>query len=278
MCPGPGVWSTFSGYCDRKECSHLPAACLQKWVSADQGDAFLILYLGLHILDDVTVLHLQGDDLDGQFSQRVAFWSVSKCEDTMRIQSRIVISKAMHHHLTMPVISLVLMKGKPARCWWITSVPCHTFQWIKNYASFIVWESMICVSLLYLWKKLSCPWSSFCSCVFSEFTAESPVGYSLKVTASLRQLSKVNNCDTFTLITILLWFGASQVALVVKNLPANAGDVRDMGLIPGSGRSPGGGHGNPLQYSCLKNPLGRGAWGVIVHRVAKSWKWLKCLA
>ena len=49
-------------------------------------------------------------------------------------------------------------------------------------------------------------------------------------------------------------FGASQVALVVKNLPANAGDLRDGGLIPGSGRSPGGGRGNPLQYSCLENP------------------------
>ena len=53
--------------------------------------------------------------------------------------------------------------------------------------------------------------------------------------------------------------GASQVVLVVKNLPANAGDIRDVGLIPGSGRSPGGGHGNPLQYSCLENPMDRGA-------------------
>ena len=52
----------------------------------------------------------------------------------------------------------------------------------------------------------------------------------------------------------------SQVVLVVKNLPANAGDLRDMGSIPGSGRSPGEGHGNPLQYSCLENPLERGAY------------------
>ena len=50
-------------------------------------------------------------------------------------------------------------------------------------------------------------------------------------------------------------FGASQVAPVVKNLPANAGHLRDGSLIPGSGRSPGGGHGNPLQYSCLENPM-----------------------
>ena len=47
---------------------------------------------------------------------------------------------------------------------------------------------------------------------------------------------------------------------MVKNLPVDAGDIRDVGLIPGSGRSPGGGHGNPLQYSCLENPLDRGAW------------------
>ena len=64
---------------------------------------------------------------------------------------------------------------------------------------------------------------------------------------------------------------AFQVALVLKNLPANAGDVRDTSSIPGSGRSPGGGHGNPFQYSCLENPVDRGAWQAIVHRVAKNW-------
>ena len=53
---------------------------------------------------------------------------------------------------------------------------------------------------------------------------------------------------------------ASQVVLVLKNLPASAGDIRDVGLIPGSGRSPGGGNGNPLQYSCLENSMDRGAW------------------
>ena len=64
---------------------------------------------------------------------------------------------------------------------------------------------------------------------------------------------------------------ASQMALVVKNPPANAGGIKDMGLIPGLGRSPGGGHGSPLQYSCLVNPMDRGAWWATVHRVAKSW-------
>ena len=68
---------------------------------------------------------------------------------------------------------------------------------------------------------------------------------------------------------------ASQVALVVKNLPANAGDLRDVGLISGSGRSPGGGHGDPLWYSCLENPMDRGAWQATVLRGAKSWTQLK---
>ena len=63
---------------------------------------------------------------------------------------------------------------------------------------------------------------------------------------------------------------SSQVALVVKNLPANAGDVKDAGSIPGSGRSPGGGHGNPLQYSCLENPMDRGDWQAAALRVAQS--------
>ena len=56
---------------------------------------------------------------------------------------------------------------------------------------------------------------------------------------------------------------------MLKNLPA--GNIRDTSTIPGSGRFPGGGHGNPLQYSCLKNPMDRGAWRAIVHRVANSW-------
>ena len=54
--------------------------------------------------------------------------------------------------------------------------------------------------------------------------------------------------------------GDSQIALVVKNLPANAGDIRNAGLIPGLGKSPGGGNGNPLQYSCLENLIDKGAW------------------
>ena len=78
----------------------------------------------------------------------------------------------------------------------------------------------------------------------------------------------------------LLWFslhipGGSQVAPAVKNLPSNAGDA---GSIPGLGRSPGGGHDNPLQQSCLENLMDRGVWQDTVHRVTKSWTRLKQLS
>ena len=87
------------------------------------------------------------------------------------------------------------------------------------------------------------------------------------------QQSEIN---TYTHIYTNTW--ASQVALVVKNLPANAGDITDVGLIPGLGRSPAGGHGNPLQCSCLENPMDRGAWWAAVHRIAKSVTQLKQLS
>ena len=65
-----------------------------------------------------------------------------------------------------------------------------------------------------------------------------------------------------------------RVVLVVKNLPANARDIKDVGSIPGLGRSPGGEHGNPLWYSCLENPMDRGAWQATAHGVTKSRTWL----
>ena len=74
--------------------------------------------------------------------------------------------------------------------------------------------------------------------------------------------------NSFTPHYIPMW--ASQVVLVVKNPPANAEDIRDAGSIPGSERPLGGGHGNPLQYSCLENPMDRGAWRATGHRVSKS--------
>ena len=73
----------------------------------------------------------------------------------------------------------------------------------------------------------------------------------------------------------LIW--ASQVVLMVQSLHANAGDITDMGSTPGSGRSPGGGHGNPPQYCCPENPMDRGAWKAMIHRVSKSQTWLKQL-
>ena len=68
---------------------------------------------------------------------------------------------------------------------------------------------------------------------------------------------------------------ASQEALVVKNLPANVGDVRDLSFIPGSGRSAGGRNGNPFKCSCLENSTDRGAWWATTHEVAKIWTQLK---
>ena len=58
--------------------------------------------------------------------------------------------------------------------------------------------------------------------------------------------------------------------IVVKNLPASVGDTRDLASVPGLGRSPGEGNDNPLQYSCLENPMDRGAWQATAHMVAKS--------
>ena len=90
-------------------------------------------------------------------------------------------------------------------------------------------------------------------------------------------LIKLTQMHSFLWLTnIPLW--ASQVVLVVKNLPANAGDTRDACSIPRLGRFPGEGHGNPHQYSCLDNPMDRGAWQATVYRVAQSQTRLKWLS
>ena len=70
---------------------------------------------------------------------------------------------------------------------------------------------------------------------------------------------------------VLLTYGGFPGGSVVKNPSANAGDVWDVGLMPGSGRSPREGNGNPLQYSLLENPMDRGAWQATVHGIAKGW-------
>ena len=76
--------------------------------------------------------------------------------------------------------------------------------------------------------------------------------------------------DLATELNQMLLGRASQVELMIKHPCDNVGDIRDMGKIPGLGRSPGEGHGNPLQYSCLENPKDRGTWQATIHRVAQS--------
>ena len=74
----------------------------------------------------------------------------------------------------------------------------------------------------------------------------------------------------FTIILRILQWENMHVEILVKNLAASVGDLRDAGSVPGLGRSSGGGHGNPFQYSCLQNPMDRGAWQATVQRVAQS--------
>ena len=81
--------------------------------------------------------------------------------------------------------------------------------------------------------------------------------------------SQIYTC-TYSLYTYI-YIQASQVELVVKNLHANAGDIRDMGSISGMGRFPEEGHGNPLQYPCLENLIDREAWQATVQGAAKNW-------
>ena len=93
----------------------------------------------------------------------------------------------------------------------------------------------------------------------------------------LMKICNVNSNSLFLLKNLNQIIWASQVVLVVRNPPANARDIRDTHLMHELGRCPGPVHGNPLQYSCLENPLDRGAWQAIVHRVAKRQTRLKWL-
>ena len=88
-----------------------------------------------------------------------------------------------------------------------------------------------------------------------------------------------NTSNDTSIICKWLWSNrASQVVAVVKNPPANAGDVREVGSVRRSGRSPGEGNGSPLQYSCLENPMDRGAWRATAHGITKSQTQLKRLS
>ena len=86
---------------------------------------------------------------------------------------------------------------------------------------------------------------------------------------SMLDFFEVLTYNTMLILDTQTW--TSQVSLVVKNLPAKAGDLRDADSIPGSRRSSGVENGNALQYSCLENPMERGVWWTSVHRVKKSW-------
>ena len=81
--------------------------------------------------------------------------------------------------------------------------------------------------------------------------------------------SGMNGGSSIDVYMYMYW--ASKVALVVKNPPANAGDLRDLGFIPGLGQYHGGGHGKSLQYSCLENLMDKGVWQAVVRRVTRSW-------
>ena len=96
---------------------------------------------------------------------------------------------------------------------------------------------------------------------------------------SILELTSFSNYPLFILLPFnpfTSW--SSQAVLVVKSRPANAGDLRDVSLIPGLRRSPGGGQHNALQYFCLENPMDRGAWRATVHGLAKSWTRLEQLS
>ena len=94
-----------------------------------------------------------------------------------------------------------------------------------------------------------------------------------------KELVSLPHCTRMTayLKHCLVIHGASQVALLVKNLLADTGDIRDAGSVPGSGRSPGGGHGNPLLYSCLESPADKGTWWATANGSTESWTLLKRL-
>ena len=104
--------------------------------------------------------------------------------------------------------------------------------------------------------------------------------YTCTHTHTHTQSSNPSNTTTWPQAGLEKWpsFTNTLVALVVKNPPAKAGDTRDAGSVPGLGRFPGEGHGNPLQYSSLENPMDWGAWWAAVHRVPRSQTQLKWLS
>ena len=150
----------------------------------------------------------------------------------------------LHYHISWPLISACSFFPCPPGCIGDDKLRLET-QWLQGE----------------LLSAASCQTIGGCA-FFSKIAGTESEGESAVI------LSIKCHLNQFYYITKQI--SASQVALVVKNLPTNAGDVRDVGSVPGSGRSPGEGNGNPLQYPCLENPMDRGAWWAIVHGVVKS--------
>ena len=145
-------------------------------------------------------------------------------------------------------------------------------------------------SLLFLQhaKHSSATWFSLLGCSFPR-SLHGWLFYSFKFLLQMSELFRIKQdfpIPTLALPVpfVLLCFTPYHfslpniLALVVKNPPANSGDIRDLCSIPVLGRSPGGGDSNPLQYFCLKNPKGRGAWWATIHRVAENQTWLRWLS
>ena len=134
-----------------------------------------------------------------------------------------------------------------------------SFEWFLIHARVIYYYCRIWVTLPTCGTHLSFSGRDHSSCVL--LNAHYVLGLGLDVLYSrfLLALTVAQQVGTI----FISW--TSQVALVVKNPPGNARDIRDTGSIPGSGRSPGGGPSNPLQYFCLENPMDRGAWWATVH-------------
>ena len=114
--------------------------------------------------------------------------------------------------------------------------------------------------------------------VYQQSNTENCLALSTHIHLKTQQLHTHTHTHTHIYMCIYISIWVSQVALVVKNPPANAGDAKDMDSIPGLVRSPREGYVNPLKYSCLENPTDRGAWWATVHGVTKSRTQLKWLS
>ena len=122
------------------------------------------------------------------------------------------------------------------------------------------------------WQDFSEPWKYRSTLWISQKGSQSKALLKLiwqSYSATRTFLPSLLSTEKFKKYQVTVYQGASQVALTVKNPAANAGDIRDAGLIPGLGRAPGEGNGNPLRCSCLENPMDRGGWQATVYRVTE---------